>query len=67
MGALLTSANLPIQWQSVTLRRFLGNEEFNDTFLAQQRPVSECQNAPVVKSVQCIFDSDDRPSGKCPV
>ena len=35
--------------------------------LCQVGSVSECQNAPVVKSVQCIFDSDDRPSGKCPV
>ncbi len=28
--------------------------------------VSECQNAPVVKSVQCTFDLDDRPSENYP-
>ncbi len=34
---------------------------------SSQETLSECQNALVVKSVQCIFDSDDRPSGKYPV
>ena len=33
----------------------------------QAMTMSVCQKAPVVKSAQCTFHSDDRPSENCPV